>query len=77
MSGQVMRVKGDYDVMIHKHHCEDVYELLDLGVGRSHLKGLAPKYPYLISKTRSREQGVGISYFRTLNVTLKSLHHPL
>ena len=32
-----------YDIMIHKHHCEDVYDLIDLGVGRSHLKGLAPK----------------------------------
>ena len=30
MSGQVLRVKGYYDVMIHKHHCEDVYDLIDL-----------------------------------------------
>ena len=30
---------------------------------------------YLISKTRSREQGVGISFLRRFNVTLKSLHH--
>ena len=37
------RVKGYYDIMINKHHCEDVYDLIDLGVGRSHLKGLAPK----------------------------------
>ena len=28
MSGQVLRVKGYYDVMIHKHHCEDVYDIL-------------------------------------------------
>ena len=33
MSGQVLRVKGYYDVMIHKHHCEDVYDLIDLRVG--------------------------------------------
>ena len=30
MSGQVLRVKGYYDVMTHKHHCEDVYDLIDL-----------------------------------------------
>ena len=30
MSGQVLRVKGYYEVMIHKHHCEDVYDLIDL-----------------------------------------------
>ena len=34
MFGQVLRVKGYYDVMIHKHHCEDVYDLIDLRVGR-------------------------------------------
>ena len=28
MSGQVLRVKGYYDVMIRKHHCEDVYDIL-------------------------------------------------
>ena len=33
MSGQVLRVKGYYDVMIHKHHCEDVFDLIDLRVG--------------------------------------------
>ena len=43
MSGQVLRVKGYYDVMIHKHHSEDVYDLIDLIVGRAHLKDLAPK----------------------------------
>ena len=32
MSGQVLRVKGYYDVMIHKHHCEDVYDLIDLSL---------------------------------------------
>ena len=56
--------------MIHKHHSDDVYDLIDLRVDRSHLKGL-----YLIPKTRSREQGVGISCLRMLNVTLKSLHY--
>ena len=30
MSGQVLRVKEYYEVMIHKHHCEDVYDLIDL-----------------------------------------------
>ena len=31
MLGQVLRVKGYYDVMIrHKHHSEDVYDLIDL-----------------------------------------------
>ena len=30
MSGQVLRLKGYYEVMIHKHHCEDVYDLIDL-----------------------------------------------
>ena len=34
MSGQVLRVKGYYDVMTHIHHCEDVYDLIDLRVGR-------------------------------------------
>ena len=43
MIGQVLRVKGYYDVMIHKHHSEVVYELIDLRVGMAHLKGLAPK----------------------------------
>ena len=43
MLGQVLRVEGYYDVMIHKHHSEDVYDLLDFRVGRAHLKGLAPK----------------------------------
>ena len=28
MLGQVLRVKGYYDVMIHRHHCEDVYDIL-------------------------------------------------
>ena len=28
MLGQVLRVKGYYDVMIHKHHSEDVYDLI-------------------------------------------------
>ena len=32
MSGQVLRVKGYYDVMIHKNHCEDVYDLIDLSL---------------------------------------------
>ena len=35
MFGQVLRVKGYYDV-------ENVYDLIDLRVGRAHLKGLAP-----------------------------------
>ena len=43
MSGQVLRVKGYYEVMIHKHHCEDVYDLIDLRVGRADLKDLASK----------------------------------
>ena len=43
MFGQVLRVKGYYEVMIHKHHSEDVYDLIDLRVGRAHLKDLAPK----------------------------------
>ena len=43
MFGQVLRVKGYYDVMIHKHHCEDVYDLIDLRVGRADLKDLASK----------------------------------
>ena len=43
MFGQVLRVKGYYDEMIHKHHSEDVYDLIDFRVDRSHLKGLAPK----------------------------------
>ena len=43
MFGQVLRVKGYYDVMIHKHHSEDVYDLIDLRMGGAHLKGLAPK----------------------------------
>ena len=43
MVGQVLRVKGYYDVMIHKNHSEDVYDLIDLRVGRAHLKGVAPK----------------------------------
>ena len=41
--GQVLRVKGYYDVMIYKHHSEDVYYLIDFRVGRAHIKGLAPK----------------------------------
>ena len=59
MLGQVLRVKGYYDVMIHKHYSEDDYDLIDFRVGRSYLKGLASKwatwYPYLIPRTR--EQG--------------------
>ena len=30
MFGQVLRVEGYYDVMIHKHHSEVVYDLIDL-----------------------------------------------
>ena len=58
MLGQVLRVKGYYDVMIHKHHSEGVYDLIDLRVGRTHLKGLTPKMSYLISifDTYSREK---------------------
>ena len=37
------RVKGYYDIMINKHHCEDVYDLIDLRVGRADLKDLASK----------------------------------
>ena len=43
MLGQVLRVKGYYDVMIQKNHAEDVYGLIDLRVGRAHLKGLPLK----------------------------------
>ena len=43
MFGQVLRVKGYYDVMIHKHHPEDVYDLIDLRLGRAHLEDLALK----------------------------------
>ena len=43
MFGQVLRVKGYYDVMIHKHHSEDVYGLVDLRLGGAHLKGLKLK----------------------------------
>ena len=44
MSGQVLRVKWYYDVIIHKYHCEDVYDLIDLRVGRADLKDLASKW---------------------------------
>ena len=43
MLGQELRVKEYYDVMIHKHHSEDVYGLIDLRVGGAHLKGFAQK----------------------------------
>ena len=47
MLGQVLRVKGYYDVMIHKHHSEDVYDLIDLSVGRGTFKGFSIKMSYL------------------------------
>ena len=43
MLGKVSRVKGYYDVMIHKYYSEDVYDLIEFRLGGAHLKGLAPK----------------------------------
>ena len=65
MLGQVLRVKGYCDLMIHKDHSEGVYGLIDLRLGRTHLKVLAPKSAtqyqtwYLGRNLGSREQGAG------------------
>ena len=43
MVGQMLKVKGYYDVMIHKNHAEDGFALINLRLGGVHLKVLAPK----------------------------------
>ena len=40
---RILKVKGYYDVMIHKNHSEGGYGLIDLRVGGAQLKVLAPK----------------------------------
>ena len=62
MPGQVLRVKGYYDVMIHRNHSEGGYGLIDLRLGGAHLRVLAPKSAteyhtwYLRLNLGSREQ---------------------
>ena len=43
MPGQMLRVKGYYDVMIHKNDSEDGYGLINLRLGGAYLRVLAPK----------------------------------
>ena len=61
MPGQMLRVKGYYDVMIHKNDSEDGYGLINLRLGGGTFKGFSTKIsyliPYLVPRTKSREQG--------------------
>ena len=60
MSGQVLRMKGYYDVMIHKHHCEDVYYLIDLRVGKYFKLSM---YNFLFFQTNLASAKVRIFFF--------------
>ena len=49
MLGQVLRVKGYYDVMKQKNHAEDVYGLIDFKTEQGTFEEFSTKISYLIS----------------------------